>query len=168
MFTDRAVTKCAGTECYRQYSKDNFPADLVDIKGPGPLGYSAYTKPGVNIKKHQIVGEYIGELRPQELGINSMYQFIVPGKCALDSKDAGNWTRFINSHCRPNLGCHTVVVGRRSVILFQALRNIGEEEELTFRYGEEDYFKPAGFACKCSWCEKGKKRKKARKIIDAL
>lgn len=168
MATDCIVTQCAGMQCYREFAKANFPVDIVDLKGPGRLGYSAYTKPGVKIKKDQFVGEYVGELRPQELELESMYQFIVPGKCALDSKDAGNWTRFINSHCRPNLACHTIVVGRRKVILFQALRNIGEEEELTFKYGYSNYFKNAGFACKCSKCERTKRRRKARKVLDAL
>lgn len=39
-------------------------------------------------------------------------------------------------------------MGRRHVILFQALRDIEPEAELTFNYGG-GYFENAGILCKC-------------------
>ena len=128
------------------------------MRGPGPLGYAAYTKLGITTKKGQWVGEYIGKLRPLDSGDddnsnnNDQSMFVIPNKCMLDARKAGNWTRFINSNCRPNLQCAAEFVGKRSVILFQAKRDIGPGEELTFKYGR-DYFKNAGFSCICSTCE---------------
>lgn len=59
------MTQC-GFQCYKDFGKDNFPTDFIDIRGPGPLGYAAYTKPGVTIKQGLWIGEYIGELHPIE------------------------------------------------------------------------------------------------------
>lgn len=91
-----------GTKCYRQFRKGNLSRDLVDIKGPSVLGYGAFTKPSAKIVKGQWIGEYIGELRPFEAEA-SPFRFEIPGVGVVDSERAGNWTRFINSHCRPNV-----------------------------------------------------------------
>ena len=117
------------------------------------MGYGAYTKPGVHIKKDQYLDEYIGDLLPCGScdETNSRYQFEIPGICVVDAEKAGNWTRFINSHCRPNVKPWGASIGRREVIVFQALRDIGPEEEIVFDYGKK-YFEKAGFACGCSAC----------------
>ena len=116
------------------------------------MGYSAYTKPGVQIKKGQWLGEYLGELRPIDVETTSKYVFVIPKKCLLDAEKAGNWTRFINSDCRPNVQCWADCLGKRSVMLFQAKKDIGPEEELTINY-QKAGFKKAGFSCKCSKCD---------------
>lgn len=139
--------KSCGIACYKQFRRENFSADLVDIRGPGLLGYGAFTKPGVTIKKGSWVGEYLGELRPLSAP-NSTYRFEIPSICTVDAEQCGNWTRFINSHCRPNVKPWGDTVGKKHVILFQALRDIGPEEEVVFDYGGR-YFKNAGFLCGC-------------------
>jgi hypothetical protein len=78
----------------------------------------------------------------------STYQFVVPDVCVLDSEQAGNWTRFINSSCRPNVKTWANYVGKRHVVFFQALKEIGPEEELFFSYGQ-GYFEAAAFECRC-------------------
>lgn len=71
-------------------------------------------KRGMGIRKGEWVGEYIGELRPiqrvnrdLERGIQSMYRFdfaLEGGETVVvDSERRGNWTRFVNSSCCPNL-----------------------------------------------------------------
>lgn len=134
-----------GTACYKQFRRENFSSDLIDIRGPGPLGYGAFTKPKASIKKDAWVGQYLGELRPLSAP-NSTYRFEIPSVCAVDAESSGNWTRFINSHCRPNVKPWGETIGKRHVILFQALRDIGPEEELVFDYGGR-YFEEAGFLC---------------------
>lgn len=82
------------------------------------MGYGAFVRKGVTIQKHQWVGEYIGELRPikrvtkelQQWGKQSLYRFDIPvedekggGVVVVDSAEAGNWTRFVNSSCGGNL-----------------------------------------------------------------
>lgn len=65
-----------------------------------------------------------------------MYKYVIPMKCVLDAEKAGNWIRFINSPCEPNLYCRPAVIGKRAVVLFQAKSDIGPEEELTFSYAQ--------------------------------
>ena len=137
--------------CYRAFRKQHFIADQIDIKGPGPYGYGAFTKSGVRVKKGQYLDEYIGDLQPigKEERLNSLYRVEIPKTCVVDAEKAGNWTRFINSHCRPNVKPWGDFIGKRHVILFQALRDIGPEEEIVFDYGRK-YFEKAGFECRCS------------------
>ncbi|KAF2164848.1 hypothetical protein M409DRAFT_24753 [Zasmidium cellare ATCC 36951] len=163
-FSDEAS---CGTGCYKQFRREHLSQDLIDIRGPGPLGYGAFTKPGVTIPKGAWVGEYLGELRPLSPAPNSTYRFEIPSVCAVDAQSSGNWTRFINSHCRPNVKPWGETVGKRHVILFQALREIGPEEEIVFNYGAR-YFENAGFLCGCDAQKKahlpqGAKQAKGRK-----
>ena len=129
-------------------------SDLVDIKGPLPdgRGYGTYSKPGVHITKGQWLEEYIGELKPlssvEEGSSSGRYCIWIPGTCIVDSEEAGNWTRFINSHCRPNVKSWGDFIGKRHVVLIQALRDIGPEEELVLNYGRS-YFEHAEMECRC-------------------
>ena len=139
------------SRCYREFRKQHFVADKIDIKGPGPMGYGAFTKPGVRIKKGQYLDEYIGDLLPIDRNNNSgnsLYKFEIPQTCVVDSERAGNWTRFINSHCRPNVKPWGDFIGKIHVIVFQALRDIGPEGEIVFDYGRK-YFEKARFDCAC-------------------
>lgn len=140
-----------GPRCYREFKKQHLIADKIDIRGPGPLGYGAYTKPDVTINKGQYLDEYIGDLRPIDAGDDgtSLYRFEIPTICAADAQRAGNWTRFINSHCRPNCKPYGDFLGKRHVILFEAIRDVGPEEEIVFDYGGK-YFEKAGFDCECN------------------
>ena len=135
--------------CYRDFQKQ-FIDNQVDIRGPGPLGYGAFTKPGVNLSKGQYLGEYVGDLRPvgSEEALQSLYVFEIPGVCVVNAERSGNWTRFVNSSCRPNVTPWAGFVGGRHAIIFQALKDIGPEEELVFNYGR-NHFKNAGFECAC-------------------
>ncbi|KAK4541628.1 hypothetical protein LTR36_007772 [Oleoguttula mirabilis] len=140
------------SKCYDRFRKDHSIRHLIDVKGPSHLGYGAFTRPGVQLSKGQWLDEYLGELKPLagDTGETSasLYRCEIPGICAVDAEQAGNWTRFINSHCRPNVKLWGEFVGKRHVILFQALRDIGPEEEIVFNYGSW-YFERAGFKCVC-------------------
>ena len=125
-----------------------------EIKGPGKHGYSAYTKPGCTLTKGQWLGEYVGQLRPLALQTDSLYRFEIPGVCAIDAEPCGNWTRFVNSSCAPNVSAWTDTVGKRHTVFFQAMRDIGPEEELTFQYGKQ-YFRAAGLLCECGVVKRG-------------
>ena len=54
----------------------------------------------------------------------------------------------MNSSCKPNIKVWGETLGKRHVVLFQALRDIKEGEELTFQYGNA-YFERAGIECRC-------------------
>jgi SET domain-containing protein len=87
---------------------------MIELRGPLPgRGYGAFVKHGARIVKGQWVGEYIGELRPLSAvaagiaaGVQSMYRFDFSNDgetVVVDSERRGNWTRFVNSSCVPNL-----------------------------------------------------------------
>lgn len=143
-----------GIKCYRAFQKTNFlPSSSIQIRGPGPLGYAAFLSPDAPpIAKNSYVGEYLGELLPT--GNSSLYGFEIPGIGMVDAERAGNWTRFSNSHCRPNVKVWGDFVGKRRVILFQTLREVRPGEELTWSYGRA-YFEKAGFLCGCDAVEGG-------------
>lgn len=135
------------------------PSSAIDIRGPGELGYGAWTAPNVTIKKGQWLEEYLGDLRPLPTNLDaaarssdSLYRIWIPETAIIDAEKAGNWTRFINSSCRPNVKPWGEFVGKRHVVLFQALRDIGPEEELVFQYGAK-WFEKAGFLCRCGVSE---------------
>lgn len=141
---------CGGITCLRAFRKQHFSRPCADIRGPsGVSGYGAFAKPGQSIPKGAYLGEYIGELCPLGTRNESLYRFDVPSVCTIDAQAAGNWCRFINSSCRPNVRCFADFVGGWHVVLFEALREIGPGEELTFQYGRR-YFEDAGFECRCS------------------
>ncbi|KAF2439219.1 SET domain-containing protein [Karstenula rhodostoma CBS 690.94] len=138
------------SKCYTDFTRQSFRpiTNSVQIRGPGDLGYSAHTT--VPIEKHEWIGEYIGELRPLSLSDTqqSHYWLPIPGQCAIDAERKGNWTRFMNSSCKPNVKVWGETLGKRHVVLFQVLKNIAVGEELTFQYGKA-YFEKAGFECRC-------------------
>ncbi|CZT25233.1 uncharacterized protein RCC_10962 [Ramularia collo-cygni] len=147
--------------CYHDFTASHFSHPLIELRGPGPLGYGAFVRRGITIKKDQWVGEYIGELRPIKrvnrdlkiYGKQSMYRFDIPveGKedvVVVDSEQKGNWSRFVNSSCGANLIVWATFVGKRHVLLLRAKKDIKEGEELTFSYGKA-YFDAAGISCRC-------------------
>ncbi|KAI6830547.1 hypothetical protein KC367_g7927 [Hortaea werneckii] len=159
----KSVADVCGPKCYAAFRGTNFlPSSSIEIRGPGEeKGYGAFTAPGVHIPKGQWLDEYIGELLPlpspntaPSTGPTSLYRLWIPGTAIIDASRAGNWTRFVNSSCAPNVKVWGESVGKRQVVLFQALREIGPEEELTFQYGAK-YFLDAGLECRCGVMEGG-------------
>lgn len=63
LLTVEPFNQC-GIQCYRKFRKEQFKANLIDIKGPGELGYGAFTKPGAVIEKDAWLDEYVGDLIP--------------------------------------------------------------------------------------------------------
>ncbi|KAK7180346.1 set and ww domain protein [Paraphaeosphaeria sporulosa] len=136
--------------CYTKFTRGNLRliTNNIEIRGPSDLGYSAHTT--VPIAKNEWIGEYIGELRPLSLSKTqqSLYWLPIPGQCAIDAERKGNWTRFMNSSCKPNVKVWGETLGKRHVVLFQTLKNIAAGDELTFQYGKA-YFERAGIECLC-------------------
>ncbi|RMY96008.1 hypothetical protein D0862_08629 [Hortaea werneckii] len=157
----KSAADVCGPKCYTAFRTTNFlPSSSIEIRGPGEMGYGAFTAPGVRISKGQWLDEYIGELLPlpspdtPSTGPPSLYRLWIPGTAIIDAERAGNWTRFINSSCRPNVKVWGESVGKKQVVLFQAIREIGPEEEITFQYGAK-YFLEAGLECRCRVVEGG-------------
>lgn len=121
---------------------------MIDVKQHPRFEYGAYTAPGVKIRSGQFLEEYLGDLRPPG-HLHSFYCFEIPGVGVVDAEEAGKWTRFVNSHCRPNVTVWGDSVGKRHVVVFQATRDIQPEEEIVWNYGPK-YFEKAEFKCGCS------------------
>ena len=139
-----ALCQC-GNHCYRAWRKQFVP-NSIDIR-EAAFGYGAFVKPGHTLKRGAYLDEYLGDLLPPG-ELDSLYCFEIPGACVVDAEKAGNWTRFVNSHCRPNVGVWGGFVGKRHVVVMEATRDIGPEEEIVWNYGRK-YFELAGFKCGC-------------------
>ncbi len=101
-----------------------------------------------NIKKGDFVIEYKGKLISNEKAnkLKTRYLFELDENYTIDGSSRDNLARYINHFCKPNLEAD-IVAGK---IVFFALKNIKEGEELGFDYGEE-YFKDfiSKKGCKC-------------------
>lgn len=77
-------------------------------------------------------------------GDASVFNFVLDDKHMLDGNQDYNLARFINHSCEPN--CYVDVIKKRIWII--ALRDIAEDEELTYDYGfEVEHWKE--HACRC-------------------
>lgn len=99
-------------------------------------------------QKGEFVIEYTGKRIPTSLAdaLPSRYLFEVDNEWTIDASEERNIARFVNHSCEPN--CEAEIEGGR--ILFFALRQIREGEELTIDYGEEyfdEFIRPTGCGC---------------------
>lgn len=67
---------------------------------------------------------------------------------ATAAKEFGNWTRFINHRCLPNVEADNTHYGGRRAVVFTADRDIARGEQLFISYGRH-YFTGLGLLCKC-------------------
>ncbi|KAK3897359.1 hypothetical protein C8A05DRAFT_39087, partial [Staphylotrichum tortipilum] len=74
-------------------------------------GLGVFVLPGATLPRGAWLGEYLGELLPLTApeADSSDYAFTLPGEgggaaaeVVIDAGTHGNWTRFVNSSCRPN------------------------------------------------------------------
>jgi len=103
---------------------------------------------GESIKKGEFIIEYVGEVisRKEANKRGGKYLFETSDNRVVDGKGRYNKARYINHSCKPN--CEIDI--KKGRILVFATRNIKEDEELAYDYGEEyfdDIIKPHG--CKC-------------------
>jgi hypothetical protein len=108
------------------------------------------------IAKGAFLGEYAGELRflmPSQMfafAEGNPYAFELSGElpwkrgmAMVDSRERGNFTRFLNHSYRPNLDVQQVLTKDGYHTIFLALRDIEPGEQLMFNYGRH-YWKGRG------------------------
>ncbi|KAL1860099.1 hypothetical protein Plec18167_004204 [Paecilomyces lecythidis] len=124
--------------------------ELVEYRGKG-VGVRALA----NFKSDDILGLYLGELRPREYKGDPIYSLLqqpkmrFPGREAIiSSKQYGNWTRFINHSCDPCTMFRRRTVGDRIYTTIEAVRDISIFEEITVDYGK-GYFTANKMLCLC-------------------
>ncbi|KAK4160295.1 hypothetical protein QBC43DRAFT_173605, partial [Cladorrhinum sp. PSN259] len=149
--------------CYLEFRRDCFEYHTrrIEIRRASPtdpsLGNGVFVKAGQIIMRNAYIGEYIGRLLPATVNSNSAYQYELDGiprngtnlpLVVVDSGLEGNWTRFMNSRCRPNVHAAEITIGKIRMIGFKAVRTIHQNEQLFINYGAQ-YFIQRQINCHC-------------------
>ncbi|KAI1096865.1 histone H3-K4 methyltransferase Set1 [Rostrohypoxylon terebratum] len=98
-----------------------------------------------NINKDDMIIEYVGEEVRQSIseirenrylksGIGSSYLFRIDDSTVIDATKKGGIARFINHSCMPNCTAKIIKVEGSKRIVIYALRDIAQNEELTYDY----------------------------------
>ncbi|KAK8857194.1 Histone-lysine N-methyltransferase H3 lysine-4 specific [Apiospora arundinis] len=98
-----------------------------------------------NINKDDMIIEYVGEEVRQQVaelrenrylksGIGSSYLFRIDDNTVIDATKKGGIARFINHSCMPNCTAKIIKVEGTKRIVIYALRDIAQNEELTYDY----------------------------------
>ncbi|KAL2266698.1 hypothetical protein VTJ83DRAFT_6050 [Remersonia thermophila] len=166
-------SKCS-IDCYRTFRNTHFvPAESkIHIRHTAPgahhTGLGVYVNAGSSgFHEGDYLGEYLGELLP--LGapevMQSDYIFTldavtrktrgkrgarhdVAPEVYVDAAQHGNWTRFVNSSCTPNVEALARQAGRVRMVVYRAVRAIRPGEQLFVYYGK-GYFTSRGLRCLC-------------------
>ncbi|KUJ07691.1 histone H3-K4 methyltransferase Set1 [Mollisia scopiformis] len=98
-----------------------------------------------NIPMNDMIIEYVGEKVRQQVaefrenrylqsGIGSSYLFRIDENTVVDATKKGGIARFINHSCMPNCTAKIITVEKSKRIVIYALRDIAQNEELTYDY----------------------------------
>lgn len=98
-----------------------------------------------NIAMNDMIIEYVGEKVRQQVadlrehrylksGIGSSYLFRIDENTVVDATKKGGIARFINHSCMPNCTAKIITVEKSKRIVIYALRDIAQNEELTYDY----------------------------------
>ncbi|KAK7978764.1 hypothetical protein PG988_006254 [Apiospora saccharicola] len=146
--------ECPGEPCYyKGWLPDAREAvESIEVRQTGgDMGLGLYARPNKLLPKGFVLGEYLGELVPDDGTRRSRikdtsYVFGWDGVMQVDARLVGNHTRFANHHCKPNAECQRIVVGGRRIFQFQTTRQIGPGEQIFVSYGA-DYFRDMDCVC---------------------
>ncbi len=123
-------------------------------------------RPGHTLAAGAWIGVYLGELLPSMApeAETSDYAFTLPAankgarEVVVDVQTHGNWTRFVNSCCRPNVEATLEQVGGVRVVALRVVREIKGGEEVVICYGRR-YFEGRKMVCRCKTPGRGRRRK---------
>lgn len=157
--TSTSNKSCVANDCTGAFRSKiaAYGESITEIRSVPGMGKGIFAT--CSIPSGAWIGEYLGALVPSRLTAKtegSLYLFDMSGDApkgvTCDAAAVGNWTRFMNHHCRPNVQALDFVYARRRVTGFQTLRRIKKGEQLVFSYGD-DYFPGNGLLCKCDALE---------------
>ncbi|KAK4446558.1 hypothetical protein QBC34DRAFT_411438 [Podospora aff. communis PSN243] len=128
------------------------------------MGNGVYLKEGNTIPTGTILGLYLGEIMPYDdeavRGSRYVYQLFSKDRphrwndVAIDAAVHGNWTRFVNSHCEPNVRATVEMVGGVLFVTFTAARELEGGGQLFVSYGPGYFWGENGEGtCECGWKE---------------
>ncbi|KAH7628268.1 hypothetical protein B0T09DRAFT_268277 [Sordaria sp. MPI-SDFR-AT-0083] len=130
--------------------------------GSADKGYGIFVKSTgrYEIPQGSYLGHYVGEIIPgppktkgKDADNRYLYELQVglewdADRPLVDASKMGNWTRFMNSSCDPNVGERIMQIGKVRVIAFFANKMLKSGDELCIYYGD-DYFNGHGLLCSC-------------------
>ncbi|CAF1408314.1 unnamed protein product [Rotaria magnacalcarata] len=166
VFECNSECRCSFELCQNRVSQKDDQCNNAEIistpnKGSGVISRKSILHPGTYI------GEYVGEVLSEnearrrilatenyEHNYLLLYNEHQSGKIIktfIDARYYGNWTRFINHSCNPNLHIVPIRIDQPTPprLAFFTLREIQGNEELSYSYGttiDEKHSKP----CRCS------------------
>jgi len=156
----KAGNKACGVQCYRDFHRDHLRSvieDQLEIRRSGDMGCGVFVQNGVTIEKGEHLGLYVGEILPcnaPELR-TGRYLFELlecddkpDTEVVINAESHGNWTRFVNSHCKPNVAASIQQVGNMLFITYTSRRKLESNEELFVSYGP-GYFTSSQSFCFC-------------------
>lgn len=103
-----------------------------------------------SIGKDTWLGEYLGELVPvpRYYDPNDRYMTEVEETALIGTRQFGNWTRFVNHHCNPNVRITQEMYGGRKCMLLRASTDIEVGDQLYVNFGSS-YFDEYRRTCTC-------------------
>ncbi|CAF1106243.1 unnamed protein product [Adineta steineri] len=166
IFECNSECNCSFDTCQNRVSQKDDQSKNVKIISTSNKGYGVITEKLI-LHPGTYIGEYVGEVLSESeahrrilLTNNFEHNYLLLYnehssqtimKTFIDARYYGNWTRFINHSCSPNL--HIVPIRSDQPtpprLVFFTLREIHENEELSYSYGttvDEKFSKP----CHCS------------------
>ncbi|KAL3864307.1 hypothetical protein ACJMK2_005998 [Sinanodonta woodiana] len=132
----------AGEKCENQnFTKRNYPRQEARLTEERGWGLHCLE----DIKKGQFVNEYVGDLVDEEEckrriqyahenNISNFYMLTLDKDRIIDAGPKGNWSRFMNHSCNPNLETQKWHVNGDVRVGLFALQDITAGSELTFNY----------------------------------
>lgn len=156
-----ADAKGCAAACYNRYVQRFIPMEQrIELRDVAGKGTGAFLAQGGNyrIAVGTKVGIYFGRLIPHKLNkVWGPSNYTLPasgvqtrGALIIDSAQEGNWTRFINSSCEPNLEVCPAQAGKVRLMVFEAVQEIREGDELTMFYGRDYFTSRPEMDCVCS------------------
>lgn len=120
----------------------------------------------IPIAKRKLIVEYSGRRIPtrQARDIDrrrgNKYLFEIDNRWTIDGATRANMARYVNHACDPNAEAES----NRGRLMYRAVRDIAEGEEITVDYGEEHMALYFGKGCLCPSCKpRRRKAKPARR-----
>jgi SET domain-containing protein len=108
----------------------------------------------IPIVRNKLIVEYSGrriptrEAREIDRRRGNKYLFEIDNRWTIDGATRTNMARYVNHSCDPNAEAES----NRGRLMYRAIRDIAEGEEITVDYGEEHMALYFGKGCLCPSC----------------
>ena len=124
--------KGIGIRSLAYFKKDEWVAEYTGMVGPYPTKFVESVYPLTQVYTDCQTGEW------HEPASVFAHQF-------------GNWTRFMNHSCQPNVRFAHLVIGDRVITVTRVVRDISIFEEITVDYGEGYWRTRPHLSCNCGY-----------------